>query len=187
VAGIAVYHLIESRYIHKVPKVHIAPIRMARRPTRLNPSTSSSIDFAENIPKLVHHTPTRSSKLSLVSALQRWYRSASNYVKFKLLLICFLIVSVTVLIITQVRNPEEHEQQTNNLLLDNTELLNALYELPLPTTKLELDEINDELKELHPLYILQWAYHATHMQNELVSKHPLLQVTSLFVLIYSQT
>jgi len=149
---------------------------MARRPSRLNHSTSSSIDFAENTPNLVYHSPTRSFKSTFTSTLQRWYgRSVSSSIKFKLL-ICFLVVSVVV--ITQVRNPEEHEQQTNNLLLDNTELLDALYELPLPTTKLELDEINDELKELHPLYILQWAYHATHMQNELVSKYPLVQVTS---------
>ena len=148
---------------------------MARRPSRfINPSTSSSIDFTENIPNLVH-SPIRSSKSSFALVLQRWYRSASSNIKFKLLMICFL---VTVLVITQVTHPEEHEQQTNNLLLDNTELLNALYALPLPTTRTELNEINDELKELHPLNILQWAYHATHEQNELVSKHPLVQVTS---------
>jgi len=91
-------------------------------------------------------------------------------------MICFL--GFVVMFVTQVRHHEEHEQQTNNLILDNTELLNALYELPLPKTQLELEEINDELKELHPLYILQWAYHATHMQNELISEHPLVQVTS---------
>ena len=122
---------------------------MARRQTRLNASTSSSIDFAENIPNLVH-SPTRSSKSTFTSTLQRWYRrSVSSSIKFKLLMIGFLVVSVVV--ITQVRNPEEHEQQTNNILLDNTELLNALYELPLPKTKLELDQVNDELKELYVL------------------------------------
>ena len=149
---------------------------MARRPTRLNPSTSSSIDFAENMSNFVYHSPTRSSKSSFAPIMQRWCSRSVSHIK--LLMICFLVVSITVLVITQVRNPEEHEQQTNNLILDNTELLNALYELPIPTTQLELDEVNDELKELHPLYILQWAYHATHEQNELVSKHPLVQVTS---------
>ncbi|KAL7539361.1 hypothetical protein ACHAXR_009224 [Thalassiosira sp. AJA248-18] len=60
------------------------------------------------------------------------------------------------------------------------ELLTALYDLPLPTSIEELEEVNEELKDLDPEFILQWAHHhlvATPKHHE-ATAHPLVQVTS---------
>ena len=74
-----------------------------------------------------------------------------------------------------------------------TELLEALYSVPLPTTQQELDELNEELAGLDPKFILRWAAHHALLENNnnniidyqrqsiiygRNSQHPLVQVTS---------
>ena len=66
-----------------------------------------------------------------------------------------------------------HTAQNNTASSDDSqdELLEALYELPLPTTYQELDELNEEFADLDPRFILKWAHH------HLATPH-LVQVTS---------
>jgi len=72
----------------------------------------------------------------------------------------------------------EHNKETDNSTAE-TELLHALYELPLPTTQQELIELNDELAGLEPKFILQWAHHAlSKVDGGGWMSHPLVQVTS---------
>jgi phosphoadenosine phosphosulfate reductase len=62
-----------------------------------------------------------------------------------------------------------------------TELLQALYELEIPSSEPELMALNEELSTLDPTFILQWAHHALiipqHLRHE-ETYHPLVQVTS---------
>ncbi|KAL7455726.1 hypothetical protein ACHAWC_007668 [Mediolabrus comicus] len=78
----------------------------------------------------------------------------------------------------------------NNHNAAETELLEALYSVPLPTTQQELDELNEELAGLEPKFILRWAHHALLGNNNIIDhqrlsimngrnpQHPLVQVTS---------
>eukprot|EP00984_Skeletonema_dohrnii_P007473 scaffold2707_cov90-Skeletonema_dohrnii-CCMP3373.AAC.5 len=81
---------------------------------------------------------------------------------------------------------ERYDANDNNSAAE-TELLQALYDLPLPTTQKELVDLNDELAGLEPKFILQWAHHTllAGNHNNLRSQetngwnsHPLVQVTS---------
>ena len=58
--------------------------------------------------------------------------------------------------------------------------LQALYDLPLPKTPQELISLNDELAELSPAHILQWAHHHLHDTpiSDAENSHPLAQATS---------
>ena len=60
------------------------------------------------------------------------------------------------------------------------ELLEALYELDLPTSREELDALNEELASLKPSFILQWTHHVIFSKQKLrhSQHHPLVQVTS---------
>ena len=61
------------------------------------------------------------------------------------------------------------------------ELLQALYELELPTSRSELAALNEELAHLDPTFILRWAHHAVSVSHHLrhgTHNHPLVQVTS---------
>jgi phosphoadenosine phosphosulfate reductase len=60
------------------------------------------------------------------------------------------------------------------------ELLQALYELELPSSEVELVALNEELASLDPKFILQWAHHAFSTTQNLrhSSTHPFVQVTS---------
>lgn len=64
---------------------------------------------------------------------------------------------------------------------DAKELLQALYELEIPSSESELIALNEELSALDPTFILQWAHHAVinpqHLRHE-KPYHPLIQVTS---------
>ena len=128
-------------------------------------------------------------------------------------LLCFAVLVVVVTILCTpsrvISNVDTTYQQQGNLrashpaqqnitagehnnIIDTkqNELLDALYELPLPTTYQELDELNEELKELDPKFILQWAHmtylvHFAHHdflttseQQQDTIQHPLVQVTS---------
>ena len=61
------------------------------------------------------------------------------------------------------------------------ELLGALYELDLPTSRAELTALNEELADLDPSFILKWSHHLLsspqHLRHD-STQHPLVQVTS---------
>ena len=61
------------------------------------------------------------------------------------------------------------------------ELLQALYELELPSSEADLLALNEELATLNPTFILRWANHALLTQQHLrhnKAHHPMIQVTS---------
>jgi phosphoadenosine phosphosulfate reductase len=66
------------------------------------------------------------------------------------------------------------------------ELLQALYDLPLPSSQDELNELNEEFASLDPLFILLWAHrmlitpqNSQHLRHDKTQQnHPLAQVTS---------
>ena len=66
------------------------------------------------------------------------------------------------------------------------ELLQALYDLPLPSSQEELNELNEEFASLDPLFILLWAHrmlitpqNSQHLRHDKTQQnHPLAQVTS---------
>mmetsp|Transcript_11829 Transcript_11829/g.20802 ORF Transcript_11829/g.20802 Transcript_11829/m.20802 type:complete len:631 (-) Transcript_11829:706-2598(-) len=125
--------------------------------------------------------------------ISRLHLSSTN--KLKMALICFISVAmmmVALIIIKPSRlNFDNTQTSVNNLRAptaqnntassgdpkihsndsQNNELLDALYELPLPTTYKELDELNEEFVDLDPRFILKWAHH------HLATPH-LVQVTS---------
>ena len=88
-----------------------------------------------------------------------------------------LVIMMSLLLRTQRQRKVNDAATTTNISAEN-KLLNKLYALPLPTTSLELSEVNDELAGLDPEFILKWAHHHLHDSPELGDSHPLVQATS---------
>lgn len=98
------------------------------------------------------------------------------------------VVTIAAVIVTLLHNVGGQQKYRPNDASGNsaaeTELLQALYDLPLPTTRQELIELNDELAGLEPKFILQWAQHTlssgrnNHLRSQEIMSHPLVQVTS---------
>lgn len=88
-----------------------------------------------------------------------------------------LVIIMSLLLRTQRQRKVNDAATTTNISAEN-KLLNKLYALPLPTTSLELSEVNDELAGLDPEFILKWAHHHLHDSPELGDSHPLVQATS---------
>ncbi|KAL3789352.1 hypothetical protein HJC23_006506 [Cyclotella cryptica] len=144
---------------------------------------SSSSEFESNIPIMVDRQfPLHSRGRRANYFLRNVCRRCSN-IKVAVVLRLGLVVFLTgVVVLTGViRRPGDgYKGQKAN------ELLQALYELNLPSSREELAALNEELAYLDPLFILKWAHHITstsqndqhlrHNKNQLI--HPLVQVTS---------
>ncbi len=137
-----------------------------------------------------HHG--KSPNPSPVHRAMRMLQNSSSIQKIK----CVLGVAMIVVVIPLLNKIGGQQQQyhlsdrydTSVDTAAETELLQALYALSLPTTQQELIELNDELAGLEPKFILQWAHHtvlAGNNNNNLQSQekngmksYPLVQATS---------
>ena len=133
----------------------------------------------------------KSPNLTLVprAMLIRQDMNMSSIQKIK----CVLVVVMIVVMMSLLNNiggqqKQQHLSEQNNAnhnYAAETELLQALYDLPLPTTQQELNELNDELAGLEPKFILRWAHTLLAGNNNNLqsqengwNSHPLVQVTS---------
>ena len=172
---------------------------------------SSSSEFEEKIHLLVpstsnpHHNESHghghpggrhTKSISLAASVKHsFHRSvsstSSNDGRVKWFALCLSLVLIVAVIVTKGANSigTNKKNKVGNLRANegtnnsdnNNQLLQALYELPLPTTIEELDDINEELQNLNPNYILKWAHHhliTTREESKLPHQHPLVQVTS---------
>ena len=143
-------------------------------------SSSSSTDFEDRIPLMVH----RSSPLynqSSFALLQMIPLNRLYYNNKRWALACITISAVVVMLITlgAPSYVDTHNRRKSNHLntdAQSKEILDALYDLPIPTTEEELNELNEELMHLDPPLILQWAHH--HLVPTTSNQYPLVQVTS---------
>ncbi len=128
-----------------------------------------------------HEKPPHSSMVHRAMRMQ----------KIKVVLGLSMIVVVMYLLSNIGGRPQQyhlsdrHDTSVNSAA--EIELLQALYDLPLPTTQQELMELNDELAGLEPKFILQWAHHTLLVANNSnlhsqekngMEPHPLVQATS---------
>lgn len=129
-----------------------------------------------------HHPQPDSSLRRLLLRCHSRLRSHQSSNKYRLALICFALAAAVALGKLSHSSTFDTKRGGHHLRAHHqqNELLQALFELPLPTTDEELDELNEELKDLDPQYILQWAYHqlGTTTQHDDKTMHPLVQVTS---------
>lgn len=153
---------------------------------------SSSSEFESNISIMVdrqfpHHLRRRRGTYFLRSVCHR----CSNIRIAVVVRLSLVVLLMGVAVLTGViRWPGAGHSNRFNLLLSQdhkaNELLQALYELNLPSSREELTALNQELATLDPLFILQWAHHViatsqhnNHLrQNKNQQIHPIVQVTS---------
>ncbi len=166
---------------------------MARR--RNSRSQSSAQEEPNNDDDHLESPPSRKSPnlLTLVRRAIVALKDMSSIQKIKCALGVAMVVAVMSLL-DNIGEQQQHQQQHLSSMQNNKngnsaaeiELLNALYDLPLPTTQQELIELNDELAGLEPKFILQWAHHTLLAGNNNLpsqgtngwNSHPLVQVTS---------
>eukprot|EP00986_Skeletonema_menzelii_P010794 scaffold5390_cov121-Skeletonema_menzelii.AAC.2 len=165
---------------------------MARRHNSRSQSSSSSKDEPNVDGHHLRESPSASHthRKSANSTLRRVMlipQSITSIQKIK----CVLVVVMIIVVISLHHNIGGQHQKYHHDASGNSaaeiELLQALYDLPLPTIRQELIELNDELAGLEPEFILQWAHHTLlaagnhHLRGQETNgknSHPLVQVTS---------
>ena len=149
-----------------------SPVPALRASSMLSSSTLSSFDY--DVPNV--DSSNMSSSSSQVSSKFTMFRK-NKAVKWILGAIIKLAI-MFVLVRVQRQRKLVDDASTNDNTADNTQQLEQLYAMPLPTTPQELSEVNGELAKLDPEFILKWAHHHLHDSPELGDSHPLVQATS---------
>ena len=124
------------------------------------------------------------------SMMTKALQNARSMQRIKCFVCLFLIAVLTSLLTNNIGGQTQHNakgRKSINNSVAETELLQALYNLQLPTNKKELIELNEELAGMEPKFILLWAHHTLltknsgmlrGKENNGLNLHPFVQVTS---------
>ncbi|KAL9186704.1 hypothetical protein ACHAXT_005942 [Thalassiosira profunda] len=165
---------------------------------RSTASSSSSTGFEENIPLMVSsgiHGHLEADSPSLATSLRRAlvrctsrvrHRHAGR-VKLALLFIGLVAALVALAPLGLMGVGPQNGSNTSNLHARNgtlnesqNEFLRAMYDVPLPATPGELEELNELLEDVDPRIVLKWAHRRLirDLQEHDAAVHPLVQSTS---------